>query len=298
MNTSRRRVLGCVVLVGLLAAGSAGCATNPVTGERKFMLLEPEQDAEIGRAAGPELAKEFGGPYADPVVQKYVEAVGARVAVQAKEVGYPYEYSFTVLDSDVVNAFALPGGPIYVTRGLLFAMEDESQLAAVLSHEATHVAARHSAHQLSRELGAGFILSVLGAIAGKGDSGGGTSYGYAKDVAKLVGALARLRYSRQQETEADLYGLDFLRRAGYQPMGMVDLMEVFQQREQETGGGGLEFFRTHPSPKNRIADIRSKIRAAYPGAMDDDRLRVGREAYRENVLSRRELTDRFSDGRP
>ena len=292
-----RRVRPMLVLLVMvtLASLATGCAKNPVTGARDLMLLSPQQEVALGLEAGPQFAEEFGGPYADPVIQEYVKSIGAKVAARAVHPDYPYEYSFTVLDSEVINAFALPGGPIYVTRGLLFELGDESQLAAVLAHEATHVAARHSAQQVSQQMGVSVLVSIASAAMGRGEAPppeGEASN--AEQIAKLVAGLVGLRYSRKHETEADVYGLDFLVGAGYQPMGMVRVMEMFQRKEEEAGGNGPEFLRTHPNPGNRVQELRGKIQESYPGADTNPRLTVGRETYQDKVLSRRSLVNQYS----
>ncbi len=271
---SVRPMLVLLVMVAL-APLATGCAKNPLTGRRDLMFLSPQQEVALGLEAGPKFAEEFGGPYADPVIQQYVSAVGAKVAARAAHPDYPYEYSFTVLDSEVINAFALPGGPIYVTRGLLFELGDESQLAAVLAHEATHVAARHSAQQISRQMGVSILVSIASAAMRRGEAPppeGEVSN--VEQIAKLVAGLAGLSYSRKHETEADTYGVDFLAEAGYQPMGMVRVMEMFHRKEQEAGGSGPEFLRTHPNPENRVERLTAKIEEKYPGAATDPRLIV------------------------
>jgi predicted Zn-dependent protease len=276
----------------VVVSAATGCATNPLTGKRDFMLLTVNQEIALGLEAAPQFVDEFGGPYGDPVIQAYVEEVGRKTAAQALAASHPYQYSFTVVDSDVVNAFALPGGPVCITRGLLFELSDESQLAGVLAHECTHVAARHSAKQISRQMGASFVLELVAAIAGGGESAGSSTY--AADLAKLVAGLASLRYSRQMETEADNFGVDFMTRAGYQPLGMVGVMAMFEAKEQEAGGGGPEFLRTHPYPENRIVNIRAAIDERHPAAPTNAQLRTGRDTYQQKVLARRGLVGTYS----
>lgn len=283
-----RTTIILALILALAPAVAPGCAKNPLTGKKEFMLLSAEDELALGQQAAQPTAEELGGPYADPVIRQYVQAVGQRVAAEALKVSYPYEYTFDVLDTDMVNAFALPGGPIFVTRGLLMKIDDESQLAGVLAHEVTHVAARHSARQISTAMGAQFILSVLGA------AGGSQGGGYAGNLGKIVGGLVRLKYGRDDETQSDTYGVDFAVRAGYQPTGLVRVMEMFKRMEEEGGGGGPEFLRSHPLPDNRIENIRGIISQKYPGAPTDPRLVVGREAYQKNVLSRRNLVKTYS----
>lgn len=284
-----RSVMFALAVFVLVPIATSGCSTNPLTGKPAFMLLTVDEEIQLGREAGPEIEKEFGGRYDDPVIDRYVQTVGRKLAAVALESSFPYQYTFTVLDSDVINAFALPGGPVYVTRGLLMELSDESQLAGVLGHECTHIAAQHSAKRISSQLGAGFILSVLSSAAGGGgESAGSTTSGgnAVEGLAQIVAGLVSLKYSRDDETEADTYGVDFMVRAGYQPEGLVRVMQMFEEKEQEAGAGGFEFLRTHPNPGNRIENIRGIISDKHPSASTDPRLTVGRDAYQQNVLSR------------
>lgn len=279
----------CALLLSMLAA--PGCSRNPVTGDRSLMFLSPKEEVALGQEAKPEFVKEFGGPYGDPVIQQYVQNIGQRVAAAALEASHDYPYSFTVLDSEIVNAFALPGGPICVTRGLLWKLQDESELAGILAHEAVHVAAQHSNQQISRQMSASVLISVVGAAASRS---GSSAAGIGTDLAKVVAGLSSLKYSRDHETEADLYGVRFLIDAGYQPMGLVRVMEMFERLEQEQGSGGPEFLRTHPNPDNRAENLRNLIYEEFPDAPDNPSLIVGREAYRQNVLSRQDLVERYA----
>ena len=272
--------LVAVCLVALMAlAVLAGCQTIPATGERKFLLFSEEDDVRLGKASAPDFEKQFGGPIADPGLQAYVRSVGAKVAAEAKRIGernaghaLPYEQTFTALASDDVNAFALPGGPVYITKGLLKEMRTEGQLAAVLGHETGHVNARHGSTQMSRQLGLEILLSVAGAAAGAGQG--------AEDLGKVVGALVGLKYSRDMEKEADRIGLDYMVAAGYAAAEMVALMQVFEQME---GKRPPEFLSTHPNPENRIGLIQDQIRQRTYAARGGT---VGEADYRRQVLDR------------
>ena len=195
----------------------------------------------------------------------------------------PYEYTFGVLDNDMVNAFALPGGPIYVTKGLLFNLENESQLAGVLAHEVTHVAGQHSAAAVSNQLGAAIVLQA--AIAALTRTSGETVAGGAAQAAQVAEGLRQMSYSRSHEREADIYGLQYLVAAGYQPQGIVDVMRLFER--MEGAGRTPEFLRTHPNPGNRIEYLEQEIRRNYPDAANNPNLVVGRERYQQQVLSRK-----------
>jgi predicted Zn-dependent protease len=280
----RRLAAACLVLpIAFVLAVGAGCQTIPATGERKLLFFSEQDDVKLGKAARPDFEKEFGGPIQDPALQAYVRSVGMKVAAEAKRLGernaggpLPYEHTFTALESKEVNAFALPGGPVYVTRGLLKAMKTEGQLAAVLGHETGHVYARHGSQQLTNQLGLQILVGVAVTAAG-----GAEGAGAAGDLAKVVGALVGLKYSRGQESQADLLGLDYMVAAGYAPTEMVALMQVFEGMDK--GGRPPEFLSTHPNPENRVQAIQHQIQARNYAARGG---RVDEAAYRRQVLDR------------
>lgn len=253
--------------MGLLltvAAGPmlTGCSQNPATGRMQLRVISREQEIALGEEAAPQFEQEFGGAVADPALQSYVSSVGQRVAAASARPDMPYE--FTLLNSDVPNAFALPGGKIFITRGLFEKMGNEAQLAAVLGHEVAHVAAGHNIDGLQRSMGVE-ILSELAAQAIGGDRGQ-----YAQVGTQIVGGMVNLNYTREAEHEADRLGTDYMVRAGYNPWGMVSLLQVLE--EMEGGGGGrLEgFFRTHPWSADRVSAVRQRVEQQYPQARPAD----------------------------
>ncbi len=273
--TARRRLAVLAALV-LLPAAMGGCTTVAATGQREFIVLSWDQEIELGREAAPELEQEFGGPLDDLAVQAYVRTVGQRVAASSHHPDLPY--TFTALDSDVINAFALPGGAVYITRGLLKEMTSEGELAAVLGHEVAHVNARHSSQQISRQMGLQMVITAAAIAAGGGE--GGLSGSQAETLAKVVGSLISLKYSRGAESEADRIGLDYMAAAGYHPDEMIDLLTVFV--EMEGRGRPPEFLSTHPNPNNRVGVIRQRIAEKYP----DRGGRVAEQEYQRQVLGR------------
>jgi predicted Zn-dependent protease len=237
---------------------------------RRFLLLLPllltlgcaisqEKEIQLGQEAAPQFEREFGGLYPDRQVQAYVNEVGLELAAQAGRPGLPWQ--FRVLNSDQVNAFALPGGFIYVTQGLLFRMENEAMLAGVLGHEVGHVAHRHSVKQIQRTQtaqGLSAVAGIVGALFGFGGVG---------DVTNVVASLTLMTYSRGQEKESDLSGLRYMTRTGYNPEGMVQTMHVLQQASGG-GGGPPQFLSSHPNPGNRIEYLTETIEKRYPQAAD------------------------------
>ena len=247
-----------LLTAGMLAlAALTGCALNPVTGQRELVLISTEQEIALGADAAPEFEKEFGGKVASAALQEYIRAIGAKVAAVSDR---PMPYEYTLLASDVPNAFALPGGKIYITAGLVKAMTNERQLAAVLGHETGHVAARHSVKQMQKQMGAQLLMEIA-ARAGGADTGQTA----AADVAKIVSTMALLKYSRADEYQADQVGIEYAARAGYNPWGMVELLNVLQNMQEQEPGRFEEMFQTHPLSSKRIDETKAILtgNAAY-----------------------------------
>jgi len=256
----RTRYCLALLLVALTALPIlAGCSVNPVTGRRELVLISEDQEIAMGKEAAPTFEKEFGGRVPNETLQAYVNSVGQRVA---KVSDRPMPYEYTLVASDVPNAFALPGGTIFITAGLMRAMTNERQLAAVLGHETGHVAARHSVHQMQKQMGA----QVLIEIAGRAGGGEGAA-GAAGDVAKVVSSMALLKYSRNDEYQADDLGIKYAAQAGYNPWGMVELLTVLDSLHEKDPGRFDELFQTHPLSGNRIERARTTVQEdpAYKG---------------------------------
>ena len=245
---------------------AVGCATNPISGKSQLMLFSEDQDIELGKSYAPEVEKEMGGKIQNLTLQNYINSVGLRVAAVSHK---PYfDYHYTALEDKMVNAFALPGGYIFITRGMLEKLTSEAELASVLAHETTHVVARHSSAQISREIG---IEIALSAVSTKAPSG-------AMQVAGIARQIIGLSYSRSQERQADLAGLDYMVKAGYDPYAMVETMQML---EAENKSGQIEFLSTHPSPENRVEYIAQAIRNR---GYDKLNLEKGTEDYKKLVL--------------
>jgi predicted Zn-dependent protease len=254
------------VLAALVAL--AGCAVNPATGRRELSLVSESQEIQMGRDADPQITASLG-LVEDTALQRYVSDLGLRLAAVSERPNLPW--SFKVVDDPIVNAFALPGGFIYVTRGILAHFDSEAELAGVLGHEIGHVTARHSASQISRQqlqqigLGVGMIFSET-----------------VREYGSLAAAglqLMNLRFSRGDESESDMLGLRYISRLGYDPQAMVG---VFQMLAQVSGGGEgriPEWQLTHPYPENREANIREAIRRENLPAGG----RIDRDAYLDRI---------------
>lgn len=219
-------------LIPLLIVLLAGCATvtNPVTGQREVTVMDERSEIAEGKKAHEEVLQEYG-VYANPRVQAYVDELGQRLAKQSHRRNL--EWHFTVLDSPEVNAFALPGGYVYVTRGLLAYMESEADLAGVIGHEIGHVSARHGAQRATRQQTAGLgvlAATLLGAVLEAKGVGGATDIAGTLSQGVAAGYIAS--YSRDQETQADQLGAEYLARNNYDPKNMIDVIRVLKSQEQ------------------------------------------------------------------
>ena len=238
--------------------------------------INEQKEIQIGAETHGQFEREFGGKYPDPQLQAYVSNVGMSVARYAGRPQLPWQ--FAVLNSDQVNAFAVPGGYVYVTQGLLFRLENEAMLAGVLGHEAAHIAHRHSVQQIQRAQtaqGLSTAVGVVGAVFG---------YGWAGDVTNVVASVSLMKYGRDQEKQSDLSGLKYMTQAAYDPRGMVQTMSVLQQA---AGRGGPEFLSSHPNPSNRLQYLKDTIGRRYAAAAQGGT--IGADEFRRNVLARRRV---------
>jgi predicted Zn-dependent protease len=230
---------------------------NPVTGEKQHVSLSPDQEIKLGLESAPEMSREMGGevPSDDPRA-KLVQAMGQKIVQGTVAARSPWEFKFHLLaDTNTVNAFALPGGQVFITLGLLNKLQTEAQLAGVLSHEVGHVLERHSAQQMAKnQLGQWLIVAVGSAAASDSYQQGNYS---AAMIAAVVNQMVQLRYSRKDELEADQWGLKLMHTLGYQPRAMIEVMEILKGVSR--GGQQLEIFQTHPDPDNRIEHIKAYL---------------------------------------
>ena len=249
-------LLGLILALGLMA----GCAINPVTGKKELSLISEKEEIDLGREAAPEVEKQFGGLYPDPGLQAYVNEVGLQVAQTSHRPHLPYEYG--VLNSDVINALALPGGKIYITKGLLKRLDNEAELAAVLAHETGHITAKHSVHHLQRQLGVSLILTAIDRTLSKKNPA------RLKAVAKVSATLINLRYSRDDEYQADALGVEYSHRAGYDPRGMLRVLQTLSEAQEREPSEIEEFVHTHPLTSKRIEEA-EEVLEDYAGPEEE-----------------------------
>jgi predicted Zn-dependent protease len=263
------RVMFRALPLALTALLYVGCTTDivPATGEKRFLGYTWQQEAEIGKKSSKEIAALFG-LYRDPQLERYVTEVGNRVLATShlRRAGTEEQFrntpvTFTILDSPVINAMALPGGYIYITRGMLAHLNDEDQLAAVLAHEIGHVAARHAARQAwQQQIGQGLLLG--GALIGQGVLGLP-----AQDLMNLGGMATQLlflRYSRDDELEADKLSVEYSSLAGYDPRDVIGFFQTLNRMQEKEGQGMPNFLSTHPNPGDRIERIREMTAGRPP----------------------------------
>lgn len=226
-----------------------GCVVNPLTGEEEFMLFPKEHDVAIGKKYAPEVEKQLGGRIANVSIQNYIQSVGDRVAKVSHNPDI--EYHFVAVNDESVNAVTLPGGYIFITKGMLKKLENEAQLGGVLAHEIAHVVARDSMNVMSNNIGIKVLLSAVMSSE--------TSRSVVT-TADITRQILGLRYSRSDERTADMGGLDYTYKAGYDPRGMVETMDILAA---ESKVRTIEFFSTHPDPANRSEYLREEIEYRY-----------------------------------
>ena len=264
-----RLLIGAVMVIIALFGYYASREVNPITGKMQSVALSQEQEVVLGLQSAPQMAQEFGGPDPDLTVQSDVEQIGRKL-VREMKIASPYRFQFTVLrDRQTVNAFALPGGPIFITRALLDRLENEAQLAGVLGHEVGHVIGRHSSEQIAKtQLGQGLVGAV--GVATSGDQG--TSQG-AQQLAAFVAQMTLMKYGREHELESDALGVEIMSHAGYDPRALINVMTILAKASG--GSRQPEFFSTHPDPGNRQERIQHEIATKFPAGVPGQ-LTVGR----------------------
>jgi predicted Zn-dependent protease len=223
-----------------------GCSVNPVTGKHEFMIVSSAQEIEMGKQSYLPMQQSQGGAYdVDPELSRYVQEVGSKVA---SESGVSLPYEFVVLNNSVPNAWALPGGKIAINRGLLTELGSEAELAAVLSHEAVHAAARHTARQISRSQMMQVGVAATAIASSNSDYGNLLAGG-----ASMLAQLSLSKYGRSAELESDLYGMRYMSKAGYDPTGAVSLQETFVRLSEDRQSDWLSgLFASHPPSKERV----------------------------------------------
>jgi predicted Zn-dependent protease len=236
---------------------------NDITGEVQHIDMTVDQEIALGLQAAPQMAEQYGGLHRDEQLRANVQAVGQKLVSQTKAGTSPYRFDFHLLaDESTLNAFALPGGQIFITAGLLGKLQTEGQLAGILGHEIGHVIARHSAEQLAKAKLTQGLSSAAGVATYDPDRPGSATGALA---AAAIAKLMTLKYGREDELESDNWAVRFTAQAGYDPHAMIEVMKILGAQRQ--GEGGPEFFQTHPNPENRITRLQQAIQEEFPNGV-------------------------------
>ncbi|MCF6228360.1 MAG: M48 family metalloprotease [Planctomycetes bacterium] len=248
------------IILLLTVLATSACRRDAITGEMEFNLYSWEADKQLGDDAAPAIIAQLGGLYPDAALQDYVNEIGQKVVRAAradlhKESNFPdWQFHFYIVNDSMLNAFALPGGHIFITRGMLLKLDNEAELAGLLGHEVMHVFGSHGSERMSSSAAMQIGVAVAGSFDESGTLAaiGGTGLG-----------LLGLKYSRDNESESDEYGMRFAARAGYNPEGIVGVMEMLD--EASAGPSQPEFMSTHPNPANRVSTLTSQLKREFQG---------------------------------
>jgi predicted Zn-dependent protease len=251
MRCLQAAVAGLMLPVVML---SAGCSTNPATGKQQLNIYSEQQEIALGKQYHEQVVQQIG-LYDDRELQQYVQRLGGAIAARSERPHLPW--NFAVVDDAAVNAFALPGGQIYITRGMLGHLTSEAELVGILGHEAGHVTARHSVNQMSKAQ-----LTQLGLTLGMVLSPEARQYG---DLANLAGGLMFLKFSRDDERQADDLGLRYMQASGYPPQAMGEVFGLLSRVSAKEQQGRLpNWLATHPNPEERQQRIATQYTTGAP----------------------------------
>ena len=248
---NRRPYVLTSALAMALAATLAACATNPATGSKEFSLMSEAQEVQLGTEMDVQVKREMG-VYEDAELQRYVSEIGLRLARASERPNLPW--AFTVIDEPAVNAFALPGGKIYLTRGILPFLHNEEEMAGVLGHEIGHVTARHSAQQYTKATSAGIGLTLLSIFVPEARP--------LQGVAETALGVLFLKYGRDDELQADRLGADYTAKTGWDPRGVAGMLRTLQRLDVANGSrrGVPNWLSTHPAPGDRVEKVLAYIK--------------------------------------
>src|SRR5688500_344147 len=255
-----RLLIAFVIAIMAIVTYFSSTTENPITGEKQRVAMTPEQEVALGYKSAPQMAAQMGGLSQNEKARALVRQVGEKLVAESFAAKSPYKFSFHVLaDPKTVNAFALPGGPVFITEGLLRLLKSEAELAGVLGHEIGHVIARHSSERLAKQQLTQGLLGAL--VVGSGDF-------TTAQIGQVVSSMINMSYGREDEIESDGLGIRIMTEAGYDPRGMIRVMEVLAKASG--GSRQPEFMSTHPAPENRSERIKQAIAKQYPGGVPEN----------------------------
>jgi predicted Zn-dependent protease len=262
ISISPRLIIALIIAGFSLIAYFSNSVYNPVTNQKQHVDITPKQEIALGLQSVPQMEHQYGGPASDPAGQAAVTETGNELVTKTDAAKTPYKYDFHLLaDDQTVNAFALPGGQVFITEGLYKHLKTKGELACVLAHEVGHVVARHSAQQLAKqELTQGLTGAAVIASYDPNDRSSNNTAA----MAMLVAQVVNLKFGRNDELQADQLGVRFASDAGYDPRSMIKVMEILAQLSKSRTP---EFFSTHPNPDHRITEIKQEIAQKYPNGV-------------------------------
>ncbi len=273
------RLLSLIVLC--LSLSSTGCTTNKATGRTQLDFgMDQQQEISLGSEAAPVFLKDNGGEIPSPAILAYIRDIGARLAAQSERPDLPWE--FHCLDSSQINAFALPGGKVFFSRGLLAKLPNEAAVAAVMGHEVGHVTAKHINERMAQGTLLSGVLTAVGAAGQVSDSQWLQVLGAGGQVG---GSLYLLKFGRDQESEADRLGIRYMANLGYNPVGMMQVMEILKAASGGGGGGFEQILSTHPNPEARYKDAEKLIKKNYPDFNDTGKYSFQEDRFKQVVLA-------------
>ncbi len=277
----KARWMRCAVAGLGVAWALGGCVKNAATGQKQLNFLSRDEEVAIGEQAKTEMTKEYGGSFADADVQAYVREVGMKLVAQTEGDYRTLPWEFTLLDSDVINAFALPGGKVFLSKGLAARLPDEAAMAAVLGHEVGHVTAEHADKRVSSAMITQGL--VVGASVALGATADERTAAVGSMVLGGVGTGFLLKFGRDEESQADALGMRYMTRAGYSPHGMIAVMEVLSEASKGAERQ-WEILSTHPDPERRLRWARGAVVGAYAAEANNPSAIKGERAYQDRML--------------
>ena len=250
-----RIIIGVVFAIIGLIAYMTKTQVNPVTGEKQRVSLSVDQEIALGLQSAPQMVQEMGGESPDPNKSAMINKIGNNVVAKTEAANSPFKFQFHLLaDRQTINAFALPGGQVFITTGLLDLLKSEDQIAGVFGHEIGHVINRHSSEQMAKQELTQQLVQATQVASGGYDRG---------MISQYIGQVVGLKYSRNDELEADKFGVKYLFQCGYKPEAMIEVMEILNEASGKNKNP--EFLSTHPNPDNRITKIKEAIQQYRSG---------------------------------
>ncbi len=274
--SSMWRAAFAAAFVGTLVA----CSVNPATGKRQFNALSRDEEIAMGVSEGPKFTAEFGGAVPDAQLQAYVTNIGKALAAKTEGENPSLPWTFTLLNTDDINAFALPGGKVFFTRGLAERLTSEAQMAGVLGHECGHVTARHTNDRMADSGLTSLIVSGTAAVLTKDQA----TADEISQVGQQVGGVVLLKFSRNEESEADALGMRYMSRLNYNPLAQRQVMEVLMKAM--AGGRSPEILSTHPYPETRIERINAALAGEYASTQNNPQYVMKDKEYQTQFLLR------------